>query len=515
MTAVLIVDFGSQTTQLIARRVREAGVYCEMVSCAKAAEKLETFSPSAIILSGGPASLSAEDSPRPAEAIWQQGVPMLGICYGMQSMVEKVGGEVLPHDKKEFGHRSIELKGASDLFAGLEARQDVWMSHGDQVSQINDFFEILASSETCPVVAVKHREKPWYGVQFHPEVVHTKNGRTIIANFLSRVAQLPSDWRMDSFCENQIQAIRDAVGSERVLMGLSGGVDSSVAAALIHKAIGDQLTCVYVDHGLQRAGETEAVKALFGGAFKMDLRVVYAQERFLTALAGVSDPEKKRKIIGKTFIEVFDDEASKIKDVSYLGQGTLYPDVIESESFSGAPTAVIKSHHNVGGLPEDMKLKLIEPLRELFKDEVRVLGRELGLPKNVVDRQPFPGPGLAVRILGEITAARLDTVRAADAIVREEIDSGLETGHIEDDLWQWFAALLPVKSVGVVGDARIYADTIAVRAVMSTDGMTADWPWLPKPVLARISNRIINEVQGVARVVYDISSKPPATIEWE
>jgi GMP synthase (glutamine-hydrolysing) len=515
MTAVLIVDFGSQTTQLIARRVREAGVYCEMVSCVKAAEKLETFSPSAIILSGGPASLSAEDAPRPAEAIWHQKVPVLGICYGMQSMVEKVGGKVLPHDKKEFGHREINVQPDSALFDGLQAQQDVWMSHGDQVAEINEHFDVLAQSETCPVVAVKHREHPWYGVQFHPEVVHTQNGKTVIANFLFKVAKLASDWRMDSFCEQQIQDIRSKVGAQRVLLGLSGGVDSSVAAALIHKAIGDQLTCVYVDHGLQRAGETEAVKELFGGAFKMDLRVVYAQDRFLGALEGVSDPEQKRKIIGKTFIEVFDDEASKIKDVSFLGQGTLYPDVIESESFSGAPTAVIKSHHNVGGLPEDMKLKLIEPLRELFKDEVRVLGRELGLPKNVVDRQPFPGPGLAVRILGVITPERVETVKAADAIVRHEIDTGLENGQIDDDLWQWFAALLPVKSVGVVGDARIYADTIAVRAVMSTDGMTADWPWLPKPVLARISNRIINEVKGVARVVYDISSKPPATIEWE
>ena len=389
------------------------------------------------------------------------------------------------------------------------------MSHGDQVSEISDSFEVLAHSETCPVVAVRHREKPWYGVQFHPEVVHTEHGTEILGNFLSHIANLPSDWRMDSFCDRQIAAIREEVGEQKVLLGLSGGVDSSVAAALIHKAIGDQLVCVYVDHGLQRAGETEGVKKLFGDAFQMDLRVVHAQERFLKALEGVTDPEKKRKIIGHTFIEVFDEESFKIKDVDFLAQGTLYPDVIESESFSGAPTAVIKSHHNVGGLPEEMKLKLIEPLRELFKDEVRALGRELDLPKNVVDRQPFPGPGLAVRILGEITKERLDKVRAADAIVREEIDAGLTSGLIEDELWQWFAALLPVKSVGVVGDARIYADTIAVRAVMSTDGMTADWPWLPKEVLGRISNRIINEVKGVARVVYDISSKPPATIEWE
>ncbi|MBL90862.1 MAG: glutamine-hydrolyzing GMP synthase [Myxococcales bacterium] len=515
MASVLIVDFGSQTTQLIARRVREAGVFCEMISCAKAEKKLQDMRPNAIILSGGPASLSAEESPRPAESIWEQGVPVLGICYGMQSMVEKCGGRVLPHDKREFGHREIDISNENPLFKGMNAKQNVWMSHGDQVSEISDQFEVLAQSETCPVVAVKHREKPWYGVQFHPEVVHTQEGKALLANFLFNVADLPSDWRMDSFCDQQIAAIREQVGSQKVLLGLSGGVDSSVAAALIHKAIGDQLVCVYVDHGLQRAGETEGVKKLFGDAFKMDLRVVHAQDRFLAALSGVTDPEKKRKIIGHTFIEVFDEESFKIRDVDFLAQGTLYPDVIESESFSGAPTAVIKSHHNVGGLPEEMKLKLIEPLRELFKDEVRVLGRELNLPSNVVDRQPFPGPGLAVRILGEITQERLEKVRAADAIVREEIDAGLSSGAIEDELWQWFAALLPVKSVGVVGDARIYADTIAVRAVMSTDGMTADWPWLPKEVLGRISNRIINEVKGVARVVYDISSKPPATIEWE
>jgi GMP synthase (glutamine-hydrolysing) len=512
---VLILDFGSQTTQLIARRVRELSVYCEIVPCTASAERVRDFAPGAVILSGGPASVHAEAAPEPSQAVFELGVPVLGICYGMQLLVERGGGQVRPTPKREFGHTSLVHRRPSVLMDGIADPTAVWMSHGDQVEVLPEGFERIASSETCLDAVVEHKARGWCGVQFHPEVAHTKEGKRLLGNFLFGVAGLEPDWRMGSFIDEKVAALRQQIGDGHVIMGLSGGVDSSVAAALIHRAIGDQLHCVYVDHGLAREGEREQVESLFAGAFHIDLHVAEAADRFLAELAGVIDPEIKRKRIGGTFIQVFEEEAKKIEGARFLGQGTLYPDVIESVSFHGGPSSVIKSHHNVGGLPERMNLELVEPLRELFKDEVRVLGRELGLPPNVVDRQPFPGPGLAIRILGAVDKARLEMVRAADAIVRHEIDVALLDGRIDRPLWQWFAVLLPVQSVGVMGDARTYEDTICVRCVESSDGMTADWSELPRSVLARIANRVINEVRGVNRCVYDISSKPPATIEWE
>jgi GMP synthase (glutamine-hydrolysing) len=513
---VLILDFGSQTTQLIARRVRELGVYCEIWPCTSTAARIGAFGPRAIILSGGPASVHETGSPRPDRAVFSLGVPVLGICYGMQVMAEELGGKVLPAAHREFGRAFLDVGDGTDLLVGLPAQTEVWMSHGDQVERLPEGFVVLGSSATCPQAAVADRRRRLWGVQFHPEVVHTKAGAQILEAFVCGIAGCTRTWQMSSFIDEKAQELRAVVGDGRAIMAISGGVDSSVAAVLIHKAIGDQLTCVYVDHGLHRQGEIEQVRTIFKDGLQMDVRIVDARDRFFAALAGVSDPETKRKRIGHVFIDVFDEVASGIEGARFLGQGTLYPDVIESQTFHGGPSAVIKSHHNVGGLPERMKLTLLEPLRELFKDEVRALGRELGLAAGVVDRQPFPGPGLAIRVLGEVTLERCELLRAADAIVRAEIDAAIRDVTIDPTgLWQWFAVLLPVKSVGVMGDARTYDETVCVRVVRSVDGMTADWADLPHAVLSRISNRIINEVRVVNRVVYDISSKPPATIEWE
>lgn len=512
---VLILDFGSQTTQLIARRVRELKVYCEIHPFNESMQTIRGFDPKAIILSGGPASISESSSPQLNKEILSLGIPILGICYGMQALVRALGGHVCGHELKEFGLCHLKKNSTSRLMEGVSDESEVWMSHGDQISQLPENFVTTAQSRTCPHAVIEDQKNQLYGVQFHPEVIHTKEGQKVFEGFLLKTANIEATWEISSFVEQKLNEIREKVGDGHVLMGLSGGVDSSVAAALINKAVGRQLTCVFVDHGLNREGETEVVERLFGEVFNVDLRIVNAKDQFMTALSGVVDPEAKRKIIGKVFIDIFEREAKRVGDVEFLGQGTLYPDVIESCSFHGGPSHVIKSHHNVGGLPEKMKLKLVEPLRELFKDEVRKAGLALGLPESLVNRQPFPGPGLAVRILGEVTKERCDLLRKADAIVRYEIDNGLSNGHLSDKIWQWFAVLLPVKSVGVVGDARTYQDTIAVRCVESVDGMTADWAEIPKSILGRISNRIMNEVSGVSRVVYDISSKPPSTIEWE
>ena len=524
---VLILDFGSQTTQLIARRVREIGVYCEIWPYTSTLEKIVAFAPGALILSGGPASVHEGGSPRPAAGIWQLGLPVLGICYGMQVMVQEHDGQVLPAAHREFGRASVDVVDAtSPLFVGLGSSIDVWMSHGDQVFRLPTGFSVIARSATCPAAAVVDATRRLYGVQFHPEVVHTPQGKQLLEAFVTGVACLAKSWKMERFIEEKIAAIKNVVGDKRVLMAISGGVDSSVAATLIQRAVGDQLTAVYVDHGLHREGEIEQVQSIFKDGLNMDVRIVDASERFFAALEGVIDPETKRKRIGHVFIDVFDDVVRGLsgnaaletdaQPVGFLGQGTLYPDVIESVSVHGGPSAVIKSHHNVGGLPERMSLQLLEPLRELFKDEVRALGRELHLADVVVDRQPFPGPGLAIRVLGEVTRVRCELLKKADAIVRFEIDAAVVAKAFDvTGLWQWFAVLLPVKSVGVMGDARTYDETVCVRCVRSIDGMTADWVEMPYAVLSRISNRIINEVRGVNRVVYDISSKPPATIEWE
>jgi GMP synthase (glutamine-hydrolysing) len=528
---VLILDFGSQTTQLIARRVREIGVYCEIWPFSSSLEKIKGFAPKAVILSGGPASVHEGGSPRPDGGVFALGVPVLGICYGMQVMVEMHGGRVLPAGHREFGRAAVDVVDAANaaaLFPDLGPTFEVWMSHGDQVKEMPAGFSVIGKSATCPAAAVVDVARRFYGVQFHPEVVHTKQGTAMLTAFVVGVAGCKRDWQMTAFVDEKVNEIRARVGDERVLMAISGGVDSSVAATLIHRAIGDRLTCVYVDHGLHRLGEIEQVRSIFADGLKMDVRIVDARERFFAALEGVVDPETKRKRIGHVFVDVFDEVARGLVEkggVTFLGQGTLYPDVIESVSVYGGPSAVIKSHHNVGGLPEDMKLKLLEPLRELFKDEVRALGRALGLADVVVNRQPFPGPGLAIRVLGEVRRDRCELLQRADAIVRHEIDdviartaAGTAPANERVDivgLWQWFAVLLPVKSVGVMGDARTYDETVCVRCVRSTDGMTADWADLPHAVLSRISNRIINEIRGVNRVVYDISSKPPATIEWE
>lgn len=505
---VLILDFGGQYTQLIARRVRELGVYSEIIPFNASAEVIRSKNPRAIILSGGPSSVYEEGAPHPDRAIIEMGVPVLGICYGVQLMAHFLGGEVKPSDRREYGQAEIDVTAESQLLAGIPSPLKVWMSHGDYVSRPPAGFEVTASTEAA-IGAVEDPARKLYGVQFHPEVAHTPQGKAILKNFLVNVCRLRCDWTMASFIETTIEAIRIKVGDGRAVCGLSGGVDSSVAAALVARAIGKRQTCIFVDTGLLRKNEFEEVLEAYR---EMDLNVVgvAAGERFLTQLSGISDPEQKRKIIGNEFIEIFQEEARKLGAVDFLVQGTLYPDVIESVSVRG-PSAVIKSHHNVGGLPEKMHLKLIEPLRELFKDEVRRVGRELGLPEEIIGRQPFPGPGLAVRILGEVTADRVALLQAADAIVTEEI----RRADLYDKIWQSFAVLLPVSTVGVMGDSRTYDNALAIRAVESLDGMTADWARLPYEVLQRISSRIVSEVRGINRVVYDVSSKPPSTIEWE
>ncbi|MEO9970221.1 MAG: glutamine-hydrolyzing GMP synthase [Hyphomonadaceae bacterium] len=510
----LIIDFGSQVTQLIARRLRESGVYCEIHPYNKVDEAfLKAYNPQAVILSGGPASVTTEDSPRADGAVFELGVPVLGICYGQQTMMAQLGGRVESGTSREFGRAHIERIGNSKLFDGLfeTETEEVWMSHGDHVAQMADGFEIIARSDGAPLAVIADETRGFYGTQFHPEVVHTVNGREMLKNFTHKIAGLKGDWTMAAYREEAIAKIRKQVGSGRVICGLSGGVDSSVAAVLIHEAIGEQLTCVYVDHGLMRANESEEVVGLFREHYNIPLVHVDASDLFLGDLAGVSDPERKRKIIGGLFIDVFEAEAKKIGGADFLAQGTLYPDVIESVSAIGGPSVTIKSHHNVGGLPERMNMKLVEPLRDLFKDEVRALGRELGLPDAFVGRHPFPGPGLAIRIPGEITRDKADTLRKADAIYIDEI----KKAGLYDEIWQAFSVLLPVNTVGVMGDERTYEAVLALRAVTSTDGMTADYYPYEHAFLGRVATRIINEVKGVNRVVYDITSKPPGTIEWE
>ena len=511
--ALLILDFGSQVTQLIARRVRECSVYCEIHPFTKAAEALEKLQPRAVILSGSPHSV-VDAGPRIDADLFARKLPVFGVCYGEQLICEMLGGKVESGHDREYGRAEIELKKASPLFRGLAApgeKETVWMSHGDRVTALPPGFEVIAVSEGAPFAAIADEARKVYGVQFHPEVVHTANGAAMIRNFLFEVAGFKGDWSMASFRDEQIAKIRAQVGKGRVICGLSGGVDSSVAAVLIHEAIGEQLTCVFVDTGLLRKNEGEQVASLFRDHYNIPLVHVQAQELFLGALKGVADPETKRKTIGKLFIDVFDAEAAKIEGAEFLAQGTLYPDVVESVSPHGGPSTVIKSHHNVGGLPDYMKLKLVEPLRELFKDEVRALGRELGLSEQFVGRHPFPGPGLAIRIPGEVTPEKVRTLQDADAIYLDEI----RKAGLYDQIWQAFAVLLPVKTVGVMGDARTYEDVLALRAVTSSDGMTADFYEFPWPVLGRCATRIVNEVRGVNRVVYDVTSKPPGTIEWE
>jgi GMP synthase (glutamine-hydrolysing) len=510
---IVILDFGSQVTQLIARRVREAKVFCEIHPFHAGLKVCEGAT--GIILSGGPASVYVPGAPQVDPAIYRLGIPVLGICYGMQVTAHVNGGSVIKADHREFGRTALEILGDDPLFADLPKTQNVWMSHGDRIDTIPGAV-VIAKSANCPLAAVHAPALNFRGVQFHPEVAHTDHGAAIIRNFLTKVCGCRGDWTMGSFISEEIARTRAQVGAERVILGLSGGVDSSVAAVLLHQAIGKQLTCIFVNNGLLRQDEAEGVRKLFADHIGLDLVYADASERFLTALAGVSDPEKKRKIIGKLFVDVFKDEALKIKangggQVKFLAQGTLYPDVIESISVHGGPASVIKSHHNVGGLPADLGLGLVEPFKFLFKDEVRAIGTELGLSDEVVWRQPFPGPGLAVRILGDITADKVTVLQKADAIVREE----LKKAGLERKIWQSFAVLLPVKSVGVMGDERTYENACAIRAVTSSDGMTADFAHIPHDVLGAMSSRIINEVRGINRVVYDITSKPPGTIEWE
>jgi GMP synthase (glutamine-hydrolysing) len=507
---IIILDFGSQYTQLIARRVRELGVYSEILPFRATVDEIVSHAPQAIILSGGPSSVYAEGAPHADAAIFTLGIPLLGICYGLQHIAYTLGGEVDTAAGREYGRARLSDISAAPLFSGIGSKNTVWMSHGDHLKTLPDGFSAIARTENAPFAAIANDQRKIYGLQFHPEVHHTEAGSAILRNFLFAIAGCSGNWSPAVFSDTEIPIIRQRVGDANVVCGLSGGVDSSVTAILLHRAIGTQLYCIFVDHGLLRQNEREQVEQLFREHYQINLIVVDARNEFLQRLEGISDPERKRKIIGETFIEVFEREADKIGQVKYLAQGTLYPDVIESVSVKG-PSVTIKSHHNVGGLPAKMQLALIEPLRELFKDEVRAVGRHLGLPAKMIARHPFPGPGLAIRILGAVDEERLDLLRQADAIYLEELYNSGEY----DNIWQAFAVLLPVSSVGVMGDERTYENTLAIRAVTSTDGMTADWYAMPYELLARISNRIINEVRGINRVVYDISSKPPATIEWE
>ena len=508
---ILIIDFGSQYNQLIARRVREEHVYCQIEPPWISVDQIKALAPKGIILSGGPASIYEKSSPKAEKAIFDLGVPILGICYGMQYMVDALGGEVKKAQKREYGFAKLQIKDSAGIFHGVAKETKCWMSHGDTIARVPKGFRVIASTPSTRVAATTHPARDFYGLQFHPEVAHTPRGKRMLKNFLLQVCGCKKTWTMKSFVKESVREIRSVVGDKKVILGLSGGVDSSVTALLLHQAVGRQLRCIFVDNGLLRHDEAEQVKGLFKKHFDVNLRYISAKRKFLQGLKGVVDPERKRKIIGRIFIEAFEREARRIKGVDFLAQGTLYPDIIESRSAFGGPSAVIKSHHNVGGLPKRMRLKLIEPLRHLFKDEVRVLGNELGLPERLVWRQPFPGPGLAIRIIGDVTQARLSILRKVDMILLEEIRSE----GLYKKLWQSFAVLLPLKSVGIMGDQRTYENIAAIRAVTSLDAMTADWARLPHELLGRISSRIINEVKGVNRVVYDISSKPPSTIEWE
>ncbi|MDN3517924.1 glutamine-hydrolyzing GMP synthase [Aquisalimonas lutea] len=516
---ILILDFGSQYTQLIARRVREVGVYCEIHPCDRDEATIRAFAPQGVILSGGPESVTFRETPRIPAAVFELGVPILGICYGMQAMAAQLGGAVEPSSHKEFGFARVRARGHSRLLRDIEDHTtpegygtlDVWMSHGDRVTEPPEGFRCIASNDAAPVAGIGDDERGWYGVQFHPEVTHTVQGKRILERFVREICGCSGSWTPGNIIDDSIRRIREQVGGDKVLLGLSGGVDSSVVAALLHRAIGDQLTCVFVDNGLLRQGEGDHVMATFARHMGVNVIRVDAEQRFLKALAGVSDPEQKRKIIGNLFIDVFDDEAEKLQDVHWLAQGTIYPDVIESAGSATGKAQVIKSHHNVGGLPDRMNLKLVEPLRELFKDEVRRIGVELGLPYDMVYRHPFPGPGLGVRVLGEVRKAYTDALRKADAIFIEE----LWNHDLYNGVSQAFAVYMPVKSVGVTGDGRRYEHVIALRAVETIDFMTARWAHLPYEFLDHVSRRIINEIEGISRVVYDISGKPPATIEWE
>ena len=511
MKKVLILDFGSQYTQLIARKVRELSVYSEIQPYHYPIEAIRNNSEiGAIILSGGPASVYAKQAPHADAGIFKLGLPILGICYGLQHLAYTLGGDVDRAARREYGRADLWFETDDPLFKNIEQPTQVWMSHGDHLTRLPEGFVSVGHTENASIAAITNQARKIYGLQFHPEVYHTKEGKSILSNFMYQIAEFTGDWSAESFIESSVQGIKEQVGGERVLLGLSGGVDSSVAALLVHRAIGKQLTCMFIDSGLLRAHEKEEVEEVFREHFHLNLISVTADQLFLSKLKHIIDPEQKRKIIGNTFIKVFETEAKKLGQYKFLAQGTLYPDVIESVSFKG-PSATIKSHHNVGGLPEKMVFQLLEPLRELFKDEVRVVGKQLGLPEKILERHPFPGPGLAVRIIGEITNERLEILRMADAIYLEE----LRIADLYQNIWQAFAVLLPVQSVGVMGDERTYENVLALRAVTSTDGMTADWFEMPAPTLAKISNRIINEVKGINRVVYDVSSKPPATIEWE